>query len=367
MMVVAVAAASLYALAARHAMPDFEVYWRAGERAAAAQPLYRIDDGHYQFKYFPAFAVLAMPLGALPIEVARATWFAASCAALCLILTLSVSLLPDRRKPVWVLIALTVVVMAKFFARELMLGQVNYFFLAASVAALLALAHRRDAAAGALGALAVILKPYGVVLIPWMLAHRRVRLAGAAAAGTAAALLAPAIVYGAWGNVSLHQAWWHTVVTTTAPNLLGPDNASWLAMYARLFGVGNPAWAMTLVTLAAVVIAFAWMWRARGDVPAPHALEGAMLLTLVPLISPQGWDYGLLVSAPAIMLVINYHAELPRLLRWLSVAAFVAIGLSIYDVLGRENYLRFMNASGVTISYFVVIAALLALRARRLA
>jgi hypothetical protein len=365
--VAAAAAACLYVFAARHTMPDFEVYWRAGERASEAEPLYQRQDGHYQFKYFPAFAVLALPLGTMPIEVARAIWFALSFSALCLVLRLSVRLLPDRRKPVWLLVAATILVMAKFFARELMLGQVNYFFLAASLGAVLFLGCRRDAAAGGLAVLAVILKPYGVLLIPWMLAHRRVRLFGAAAAGTAAAVLAPSAVYGAWGNVSLHQAWWDTVVTTTAPNLLGPDNASWLAMYSRLFGAGLAAWVMTSVTLAIVAGAFVSMWRARRHVPAPDALEGALLLTLIPLTSPQGWDYGLLVSAPAVMLVVNYHGQLPRLLQWLSLAAFVAIGLSIYDLLGRENYMRFMNASGVTISYFVVIAALMAIRRRRLA
>ena len=35
-------------------MPDFEVYWRTGARAAHAEPLYRVTDGEYQFKYFPA-------------------------------------------------------------------------------------------------------------------------------------------------------------------------------------------------------------------------------------------------------------------------------------------------------------------------
>lgn len=363
----AVGAACLYVFAARHTMPDFEVYWRAGARAALAEPLYRLADGHYQFKYFPAFAVLAIPLGALPIDVARATWFAASFAALCVALTLSVRLLPDRRKPTWVLIALTVAVMAKFFARELMLGQVNYFFLAASTGALLGLARRRPAVAGGLGALAVILKPYGVVLIPWLLAHRSVRLTAAVATGATAAVLAPSMVYGAAGNAALHRAWWETVVSTTAPNLLGPDNASWLAMYARLLGLGRPAWILTAVTLAVAGGVFVWMWRARRHVPAPDALEGALLLTLIPLVSPQGWDYGLLVSAPAVMFVVNYHGSMPRPLRGLVLVAFAAIGLSIYDVLGRENYMRFMNASGVTISYFVVIAALVAIRARRLA
>ena len=44
--------------------PDLEVYWRAGVRAAAGEPLYRASDGHYQFKYLPAFAVPAILLTA---------------------------------------------------------------------------------------------------------------------------------------------------------------------------------------------------------------------------------------------------------------------------------------------------------------
>jgi hypothetical protein len=59
-------------------MPDFEVYWQAGARAAHAGPLYSVTDSEYQFKYFPASAVLAIPIGALPLPVARGVWFAAA-------------------------------------------------------------------------------------------------------------------------------------------------------------------------------------------------------------------------------------------------------------------------------------------------
>ena len=40
--------------------------------------------------------------------------------------------------------------------------------------------------------------------------------------------------------------------------------------------------------------------------------RGRLLLTLIPLLSPQGWDYVFLVSTPAIMLLVNYEDRLPR-------------------------------------------------------
>jgi hypothetical protein len=48
----------LFVAKASARMPDFEVYWRAGVRAAAAEPLYRPSDADYQFLYFPAFAIV---------------------------------------------------------------------------------------------------------------------------------------------------------------------------------------------------------------------------------------------------------------------------------------------------------------------
>ena len=53
-------------------MPDFEVYWRAGVRALAAEPLYREEDAHFRLKYLPAFAVLCIPAGLLPLTASKA-------------------------------------------------------------------------------------------------------------------------------------------------------------------------------------------------------------------------------------------------------------------------------------------------------
>lgn len=87
----------------------------------------------------------------------------------------------------------------------------------------------------------------------------------------------------------------------------------------------------------------------------------------IPFVSPQGWDYVLLVATPAVMLLVNWEGSLPGVLRWPTLAALALIGLSIYDVMGRAAYHAFLTMSGITLCFGLVIAALVALRVRRLA
>jgi hypothetical protein len=101
----AVVLALLFAARVSHKMPDLEVYWTAAARAHRAEPLYRAEDGHYQFKYLPAFAILIMPAAALPLPSAKALWFCASVVLLVAFVALSLATLPERRRPTWVLVA----------------------------------------------------------------------------------------------------------------------------------------------------------------------------------------------------------------------------------------------------------------------
>src|SRR6185436_4939451 len=73
-----VSLAAVFTTRVSRKMPDFEVYYAAGARAAAAEPLYRESDGHYQFKYLPAFALFAAPVSKLPLAAAKGAWFTAS-------------------------------------------------------------------------------------------------------------------------------------------------------------------------------------------------------------------------------------------------------------------------------------------------
>jgi hypothetical protein len=348
-------------------MTDFEVWRKAGARAARAEPLYRPDDGHFQFKYLPAFAVLASPLAFVPLPAAEALWFSTSVILLVVLLALAVRLPPDRRKPARWLIVIAVIALGKFYAHELVLGQVNMLFAVVTCAALLAIKTNREFAAGVLVTLAIIIKPYGVLLLPWLIARRQVASSLAACAGLATVLLLPAMLYGFDGNVSLHREWWRTVTETTAPNLSVNDNVSLAAMSFRWFGPGNLSERVALVTAVVLLAVAAVVFLRRRGVTFPEGLEGGLLLTLMPLLSPQGWDYVFLISTPAIVYLANYEAELPRALRIVTIVAVATIGLSLFDLMGRTAYSAFMRWSVISLCFFVVIAALAALRFRRVA
>ena len=101
----------------------------------------------------------------------------------------------------------------------------------------------------------------------------------------------------------------------------------------------------------------------------PEGLEGALLLTLMPLLSPQGWDYVFLIATPAIVLLGNYVDRLPQPLR---VAHDRRRGGDrpsvVFDLDGpRRRTTRFMRLSFISLCFFVVIAALAALRLRKIA
>ena len=350
-------------------MADFEVYQRAGVRALAGEPLYRTEDGHYQLKYLPAFAVLMIPVGIVDGATARGTWFVVSLGSLVLLVAASLRLCADRRKAAWLLATITVVLMAKFYARELVLGQVNAMFAAAVAGAVLAMRARREWLGAGLIVLAIVLKPYGVILVPWIVARRQWASIAGLATGLATVLCLPLIRYSPGETLALHAQWWATVRDSTAANLANPDNISILAMFTRWVGHGATPdartwWAISLVVLGAT---FVWVWWRRRRAVFPEWLEVSLLLLLIPIVSPQGWDYVLLVSTPAVLCLVNFEQALPMGWRVLTWVALVLTGLTFYDVMGREAYHAFLGLSGLTLCTFVMAGALVELRRRGLA
>jgi hypothetical protein len=345
-------------------MPDLEVYWTAAARASAAEPLYRAEDGHYQFKYLPAFAILTAPAASIPLDRAKTGWFVLSVVLLVALLAVSLSLLPELRYPGWWLVAGTLIVMLKFYGHELVLGQMNALFALLVARAVMDMRRGREALAGVLLALAILVKPYGVIFAPWVLARRRAESIAALAVGTAALLTVPALMYGVSGDIALHRAWWKTVTESTAPNLTNADNVSIAAMWTKWIGSGSIAALLSTLTGAALLAAAVFVFLRPRTLTFPEGLEAALLLTCIPLLSPQGWDYVFLVATPAVMFILNYSTVLPRALRAATTAALVLIAFTVYDVIGRAAYSRFMMLSVITICFLVLIAALTNIRTR---
>ena len=360
-------AAWLFVAKASQRMPDFEVYWRAGARAAASEPLYRASDEDYQLKYFPTFAIAAIPLGMMPLATAKVVWFTLTAVALVILLPLSVTLLPQRRQPVWLLIAALVVGLGKYYAEDLVLGQINTLVALVAVLAILALNRGREALGGLLIALAIVLKPYALILAPWLAVRRRLPSIAALATGLLVAFLLPVMFYGLEGTISLYRGWWQTVTSTTDGTLLHSDNVSLASLWAKRLGIGSVAAALSAVSSLVLLIAAAFAFFRRGDVERPDGLEAGLLLAITPLISPQGWDYVLVLATIALLYIVNDFDRLSRAMQAVTILAIAATGLTLYDLLGRRAIYALLDFSIITVGMVALIATLVTLRMRKLA
>lgn len=351
----------------RHEMIDFATWRQAAVRGLHAEPLYRLEDGHYQFKYFPMFALLMAPFGLLELDAGKLLWFAIEIGLLVALLRWSVTALPERRLSQRTLLFFAIVLMAKFYAHELLLGQTNLLLGALLVAALVAVQSDRPLTAGGLAGAAVFVKPYALILVPWLLVTQGWRAAAVAAGIVLMGLLLPAAVYGWNGNLDQLRGWLQTVSDSTTPNLLGSDNVSIAAMWAKWLGAGALASGLASLTIVATLIMVIAVWWRRRSVSAPEYLECALLLVLVPLLSPQGWDYVLLLATPAVVCLVDRWGELTKLWQWGLGLALALMGLTIFDLMGRTLYTQFMALSVVSVSALAVAAGLVHARRRGLA
>jgi hypothetical protein len=303
----------------------------------------------------------------MPLAAAKAIWFTVSALALALLLRLSLAILPERRISSLMLLAALLVCLGKYYAEDLVLGQINTLVALVVTSALLAFAARREALGGSLVALAIVLKPYALVLLPWLAGRRRWISVAAAGVALAIACVLPLPLYGVDGTLALHREWWRTVSDTTTGTLLHSDNVSLASLWAKRLGIGaTAAWLAAASSVALLVTAAVVFLRRRG-VAHPDVLEAGLLLAITPLISPQGWDYVLVLATTLVACVANGYPRLSRPWRVAAIAAIVVVGLSLYDLIGRRLIYALLDWSAITIGMVTLVAVAVTLRLRRLA
>jgi len=359
-------AVTIYIVRIHQEMVDFEVYRQAAGRALHAENLYRPEDGHYQYKYLPAFAFAMAPFAEVEDRTARLVWYALSFGLLCAFLRWSAQAVPERRLRAGMLMAFAIVLLGRFYGRELNLGQSNILFGFTLMGALLAAEAGARRLAGVLVAAGVFVKPYALILLPWLWLTAGAPGVMAFASVLLIGLALPALVYGWTGNLDQIAGWYRTVTDTSAPNLLVKENISFATGWAKWIGVGALAERLAVVTSAAALVVAGFVMARRRTVREPAYLEFGLLMLLIPLVSPQGWDYVLLISTPAVMLLVDRWRETSGLWRTVSAFALFGIGFTIYDVLRRQLYFWTMRVSLLTICVALLVAALVNLRLRRL-
>jgi hypothetical protein len=356
---------SLYVFKIRHYMVDIDVDLVAGRRFIAGEMLYRTTDGHYQFKYSPASAMFISPLASLPRPVARAVVYYAVAATLLALLFLSGRILSDEKLPTR-LYVLTFLVQVKFYGRELELGQVNAVMVLLLMLMLLHMKRGRDVLAGALLALAAVIKPYPLVFLPWLVLRRKFTVVAVAVAVHLVTAVLPVLRYGVSGSLELYHAWYTTLSLSTPSQLGTIDNVSLFGLLAKWFGDNMPGLKLIAFGIAAVLylaLLAATVSRPRHEFRATAA-EGSVLLIFMPLFSPLGWDYIFLSSTLGVMLLLHAWPELGRWRRAALVTLLVLVGASIYDLLGVRLYTWFMDAAVLTPCFVGLIVMLLWVRIR---
>jgi hypothetical protein len=364
-------AAVLFLLKINRDMVDFNVNYAAGDRLLHGETLYRLSDEHYQFKYEPFCAMIYAPLALLSPTAARGVWYVLVLASIAALIYLTARLLPNAAgKSDGKAALLAGLVLAKFLLREIQLGQIN-----AIITALLMLmvfnlerddtkrSPGRTVAAGLLWGLATAMKPYAVIFLPYFVLKRRWNVLWPALMALGLTLLAPAAYYGFKGNLAVHEEWIVSLSAST-PALFGAqDNVSLLAMLTKW--IRNPGLAQfsyVLLVPALALVVFFYIRRGRNDGSRALIPETFLLLLLIPLISPLGWDYTFLSALPAVALVLQHFRNFPKSVRVALVLNLAVIALSLYDLLGRHAYAAFMNASVLTLNFLFIAALMVYLR-----
>ncbi len=354
-------------------MVDYAVFHKAGERFISGEILYQPSDGHYQFKYMPFSAVYFILPSLFPLFWGKLIWF--------IIVLLSVFgtfyysyrfIKADNQSWLFVLLP-TILVTARFFVREIDLGQSNAVMIVLLILMINALLQNKENHAGIFLGIASTLKPYAIIFIPYLLLKKKWRAAGISMMFLIISFFAPVLRYGWDGNLSLLNEWKVSLSGSTPQLLTNPDNISFFGMYAKWFGIENLSMVSILAfctiiiigifVLAAIIkpISFNKNDKSQINVKTKSALisECAILLILIPLITPQGWDNIFFSSTLGLIYLLSIRNSLQPILRSVLYIDLVIIAFTIYDILGRSLYSLFMHSSALTVCFVTIVGILL--------
>ena len=361
-----------FQLRVKRDMVDFSVNYQAAQRLRLGETLYRPTDGHYQFKYMPFSAFLYLPFTLLPLGAAKAAWYLVVIISTFLVFYLTSRLLRAGGKKTALAAAAAAITLGRYFLRELDLGQINA--LITTLLMLMILSYdswpgrpprpRESRGTGLYWGLATALKPYALIYLPYFVLQKKWLTAARGFLVLGVAILSPALFYGPKGNLVVLGEWRSTLSASTPGLFTTQDNVSLMGFLTKWTGRHDLSlilYAIVLAGLAGLVLA---VIRLGGKSERPHVLEGFLLLALIPLISPLGWDYTMLSAAPALMLVVSHLDKYPRPARVFLFINFAVIAFSLFDLMGRALYDKFMSWSVITVCFMILIGYLSYLRLR---
>jgi Glycosyltransferase family 87 len=267
------------------------------------------DPGKRPYPYPPLACFLFMPLSRISTDHARLLWLFAFplSFSLCLLCFLRAALPRARRYWPQVLLATVLCFMGSASVlHQLERGNYDWVVLSLYLLALAFMSLRRGWIAGVLLALAIALKAYPLVLLPFLVVLRRWREA-------AAALLTLAVIILLTGPTN-HLQWlnalaaerlqWqglHPWNTSLANVIVWLDDGLAPIMVERLASV-------TYLLLSGGMLAIVWRLEVRRRAPDPAQL-GALLLPLMFMVPSIAWGYTLFSLIAILPVLVDAYAQ----------------------------------------------------------
>ncbi|UCE22914.1 MAG: DUF2029 domain-containing protein, partial [Candidatus Aminicenantes bacterium] len=236
----------IYQFFVKKDMTDFGVCYKAGKRIVNGEMLYQVSDGHLQFKYFPASAVIFSVLTLFPFEMAKMLWYFLELTLLFLCLTISYDLLPEKHKKKGMVVALTFLVLLKFVGREMELGQINILMAFILIMMVKALVERKEWQAGLLWGFSLIFKPYALVFFPYFILKKKIKTVASGVGILAVGFVLPVFFYGFKQSFFVLKEWQRTLSLSTPSLLDHYDNSSVYAFFLKNLPADRGGWAWIL-------------------------------------------------------------------------------------------------------------------------
>lgn len=371
---------------------DIETYIHGARLVLSGEDLYRTPEprGQVSFMYLPLFAIVAIPLTAIPFEAAVVLWCALTIALVLWIVAGFFRAMTGRsffdvpQETRWIVGGFAILLTLRSLLQHIDLGQANILVMSIAVLGLTML-YTRPLAAGIAIGVSVVLKIIALPLAIVFVVQGRGRVIAGILCGVAAGLALPSVFVGVERNIA-YIAYWITNIILSADDLRRTPywplewNYSLAAQIYRFFGGviafehDGRFYSVTLVQLpdavlrvlaalvpllvAAVIAAYAWRYRRRDPL---IGLWGAVALAfaLAPVFSVITLKHYYVMLLPAHVYVVYLWVVVGLRDRWfggLVVASFVIAMLSttLFDFLGA----LLSNLGGLAYGSLLLAAAI---------
>lgn len=364
---------------------DFKVTYQAATRVLNHENLYNWEDGHYLFKYSPFFAVFVSPLGLIPFPYAKLLWMVLMVLTFWGLIKMGKYLVMNHRSPPPFFYLLSILLILRFFLREIELGQTDFLQLFLIFSFLLFLEREKEILGGLCLALSIMVKLTPLIFIPYLLYRRKFSSVFWALVFVFLFFASPTFIYGIEGNIALLKDWYGFMSLSSPPLLANDMNQSIFGMFYRF--LTNSVYEVNFVNLhpnlvniliyifvvgAYVYLLFLNRLSRRIKDSFLHnkeTLEYAFLFIFMSLFSPLGWIQNFSSLILAFMVLVYYTLKTnfqDKLVSLLLILSFILSSAINYETVGRRLNDLFLYSSFITIGVILIPIALSKLRLSRI-